>query len=117
MSIPFVEKPPITDDVLSYDRFSYRPHWDLKIYLYNKSDKYFITDLVFNCSGYEKNGNRTFPAQIIKTRAINAIAPKGCGVLKAPISVSHGRKYFYKHYYPDMDGRVLSCKLISVNGE
>ena len=110
MSVPFVDKPPITEDVLSYDRFIYQPHWDLKIYLYKKSEKYFITDLVFNCSGYEKKGNRTFHNQIIRTRAISAIAPKGCGVLKSPVSLQKVRKYINKPDYQDMNVKVLCCR-------
>jgi hypothetical protein len=117
MSVPFVNKPPVTKDIMSYDRFVYKPHWDLKIDLYNKSETYFITELVFNCSGYEKKGNRTFHNQVIRTRAVSAIAPKDCGVLKAPVRVLQGRKYFHKPYYPDMDGKVLSCRLVRVNGE
>lgn len=117
MSVPFVNKPHISDDITSYDRFIYKPHWELRIHLYNKSEQYFITGLVFSCSGYEKRGNKTFDHQIIRTRAITAIAPRGCGVLNAPIRVKQGSKYFDKSFYPDMNGKVLSCRLIRVIGE
>ena len=117
MRVPFVEKPPYTKDILSYDRFTYKPHWNLEVFVFNKSEDYFITEMVFNCSGYEKRGNRTFHNQTIRTRPISAIAPRGCGVLTAPVMVQQGRKFFHKTYYPNMEGKVLSCRLVNVNGE